>query len=516
MLRVFPRWFHIVGWAGWVSVVLGATDPAAIPSPELPLLSTIQAVSAMTPEQAKRGYPVPVREPAAFRLLMASAGDVQGLQRPPWWSLKHTQRALTLLSLGILAAMGWVVLLRQRVRKQTEHIRRQFEKESALAEQLRQAQKMESVGQLAAGIAHDFNNLLTIIQGRAKLLQLQLPCDQKTLESLKEIEAASRRATNLTRQLLTFSRKQQMLPKPLNLNEVISDVAKMLQRALGEHINLQLNYAPHLPTIYADTGMMEQIIMNLSVNARDAMPKGGQLQIRTQMVNLDPAYVQNHAEARAGQHVCLSVSDTGCGMEQETTRRIFEPFFTTKEPGKGTGLGLAIVHGIVKQHEGWIEVETETGKGSTFKIFLPGSSHTIAPSPTETAKSIVKDGNETILVVEDEAPLRDLMRTILEQHGYRVLEAANGHAALVLWQHQPKPIDLLLTDLVMPDGITGRDLAERLREKKADLKVVYTSGYSVDLFEAGFVLRAGPNFVPKPFSQDQLLHTIRNCLDGAD
>ena len=212
----------------------------------------------------------------------------------------YSLQALIVLTLGILAAMGWVVLLRQRVRQQTEHIRRQFEKEAALAEQLRQAQKMESIGQLAAGVAHDFNNLLTIIQGRAKLLQGQLPRDPKTMDSLKEIDTASRRAANLTRQLLTFSRKQQMQLKPLNLNEVISDVAKMLQRALGENINLQFNYAPHLPTIYADTGMMEQVIMNLSVNARDAMPKGGQLQIRTQIVDVDPRFAQNPPEARMG------------------------------------------------------------------------------------------------------------------------------------------------------------------------------------------------------------------------
>ncbi len=379
--------------------------------------------------------------------------------------------------------------------------------------QLRHAQKLESVGQLAAGVAHDFNNILTIIQGHTDRLITQCEGQNSFAEPLRQVSAAAKRASSLTRQLLMFSRKQVMQTRVLDLNGVLGNMAKMLHRLLGEDIALESKYAAAIPSIEADTGMIEQIIMNLAVNARDAMPKGGQLIITTDIANIDEAYVQQHPEARAGQFICLSVSDTGSGMSKPTLARMFEPFFTTKEVGKGTGLGLATVYGIVKQHQGWVEVTSEVGVGTLFRIFLPGTAKAIDPVEKNTCPDVVrKGGHETILLVEDEPVLRELARVILQDYDYKVVEASNGVEALKVWDDHGGKIDLLLTDMVMPEGMTGRELAEELKLRKPDLKVIYTSGYSSEVMGQDLGLR-DIKFLQKPYPPPQLAQTVRECFD---
>jgi len=382
-----------------------------------------------------------------------------------------------------------------------------------LEAQLRHAQKLESVGQLAAGVAHDFNNILTIIQGHSDRLIAQGDNHPGMVEPLKQVSAAAKRAASLTQQLLMFSRKQKMQPKVIDLNKVIANLTKMLQRLLGDDITLEARPGNGVPCIEADTGMMEQIIMNLSVNARDAMPKGGKLSVATAATTIDDAYVAHHPEARPGQFVRLIVHDTGTGMSQETLIRIFEPFFTTKEVGKGTGLGLATVYGIVKQHQGWIDVHSELGVGTTFTIFLPATEKSFDTSFERNApRHDVKGGHETILLVEDEPVLRELARMILKDYHYEVLEAASGVEALKVWEKHPGKIDLLLTDMVMPEGMSGRELAEELKTRKPDLKILYTSGYSSDVMGGEMGLR-DTMFLQKPYPPPLLAKTVRECLD---
>ena len=384
-----------------------------------------------------------------------------------------------------------------------------------LESQFRHSQKLESVGQLAAGVAHDFNNILTVIQGYSDLLIGRCDGDASMTTPLKQISESARRASGLTRQLLMFSRKQVIQTKAIDLNTVLRNLSNMLTRLLGEDIAVESAYADKLPAIEADTGMIEQIVMNLAVNARDAMDKGGRLTIKTSFVEVNAAYVRQHADSKAGPSVCLSVTDTGSGMSRETMSRIFEPFFSTKAVGKGTGLGLATVYGIVKQHQGWIEVNSELGVGTTFKIFLPATSE-----PTEQliesiplTKASVKGRNETILLVEDEPILREWVREVLESNSYRVLEASNGIEALRVWDGENGKVDLLLTDMVMPEGMTGRDLARQLRARQPGLKVIYTSGYSADIAANDPELRGVP-FLPKPYPAPQLNQMVRNCLDA--
>lgn len=386
----------------------------------------------------------------------------------------------------------------------------------SLEARLHHAQKMESVGQLAAGVAHDFNNILTVIQGQADLVLAEKNLLPEMTDSLTQIRLAAERAANLTRQLLTFSRRQLMQLKVLNLDEVIGNVAKMLRRILGEHIVLELHLAPRLPPIHADLGMMEQIIVNLSVNGRDAMPNGGHLTISTETADIDERYARHNPEARAGRFVRLRVADTGCGMDATTLSRLFEPFFTTKEIGKGTGLGLATVYGIVKQHQGWVEVQSEVGRGATFTVFLPASADPVAGHVDERAPAPARGGTERVLVVEDEYPVRILVRHILATHGYQVFTAASGVEALKVWQNQRGQIQLLLTDMVMPDGVSGIDLGSRLQTEHPGLKVIYTSGYSTDLVGQDFELRDGHNFLQKPYHPEMLVQTVRNCLDNGE
>ena len=384
----------------------------------------------------------------------------------------------------------------------------------SLETQLRHSQKMDAIGQLAAGVAHDFNNILTIIQGHVSLLLLNQELPPKMAASLSEVNLASERAANLTRQLLTFSRKQVLQPRYLDLSKVVLNATNMLHRLLGEDVSLQVNCAPQLPHIHADTGMMEQVLINLAVNSRDAMPRGGRLEIATELVDVDAAHATQNPEARTGLFACLRATDTGCGMSATTLSRIFEPFFTTKEVGKGTGLGLATVYGIVKQHAGWIEVRSELGKGTTFCIFLP-----ISPKPPGTTSDTAvfeatRGGTETILFVEDEPALRDMVRSILQLFGYTVIAATHGGDALTLWRQHGAHIHLLLTDMVMPEGMSGFDLAAELRQDNPGLRVVFTSGYSVDLFDSRQELKEGLNFIAKPYQPNALARTVRACLDA--
>jgi PAS domain S-box-containing protein len=384
-----------------------------------------------------------------------------------------------------------------------------------LGEQLRQSQKMEAIGQLAGGVAHDFNNILTVIHGHASLLLVDKAISKNAARSAQQIAQAAERAAGLTRQLLTFSRRQVMQPRRLDLNEVVSNMTMMLGRILGEDIALQLNYWAEPAFIKADAGMMEQVLLNLVVNARDAMPKGGQLAIKITTSKADPNYRTYHSESRAEDFICLNVADTGCGIDPDTLRRIFEPFFTTKEVGKGTGLGLATVYGIVNQHQGWIEVDSEVGRGSSFRVYLPVAKEALAADDEKTSRPAARGGDETILVVEDEVAVRELVCSVLIGHGYKILEAETGVKALELWQRNKKKIDLLLTDLVMPDRVNGRELAEKLCAEKPSLKVIFTSGYSADVVGKDFVLQRGLHYLQKPYDPQKLALTVRDCLDGS-
>jgi two-component system cell cycle sensor histidine kinase/response regulator CckA len=384
----------------------------------------------------------------------------------------------------------------------------------SLEAQLRQSQKMESVGQLAGGIAHDFNNLLTVINGHTGLLMAGEPLSPKVLDRVREISEAARRAAELTRQLLAFSRKQELHPQVVDLNEVVNNVTKMLRRILGEDIALESNFAPNLPPVKADLGMIEQVLLNLAVNSRDAMPRGGRLNITTSSAMIDAAYVQHNPEAVPGRAVCLGFGDTGSGISPENLPRIFEPFFTTKELDRGTGLGLATVYGIVKQHQGWIKVASKLNEGTTFQIFLPACNQRPGEAILSAPTLRVIGGTETILVVEDEAPLRKLIQHILESYGYKVLEAANGNAALEVWQDHRSKIDLLLSDLILPDGMSGPELAQLLQKSKPALKVIFTSGYDTQKLAKDYTLAPGTNFIQKPFHARKLAETVHDCLSA--
>jgi CheY-like chemotaxis protein len=331
---------------------------------------------------------------------------------------------------------------------------------------------------------------------------------------LKRISEASKRAAGLTRQLLMFSRKQAIQARPLDLNSVLRNLANMLPRLLGEDIVVESQYAPDLPQIHADTGMLEQVVMNLAVNARDAMADGGRLMVTTQLFDVDANYAHHRAEARPGRFVCLAVQDTGCGMDSKTITRIFEPFFSTKEVGRGTGLGLSTVYGIVKQHQGWVEVSSEVGVGTTFKVLFPAAETTSELAAEVSEATPVRGGHETILHVEDEPVLRQLVRDVLSQYKYNILEAGSGVEALKVWDEHDGQVDLLLTDMVMPEGMTGRDLAQQLRKRKPDLRVIYTSGYTLKTF-GNDQSEDDTAWLEKPYQPSQLARNVRECLDGA-
>jgi signal transduction histidine kinase/DNA-binding response OmpR family regulator len=382
-----------------------------------------------------------------------------------------------------------------------------------LEEQYHQAQKMEAVGQLTAGIAHDFNNLLTAINGFAELTQFELSPDDPLQKSLSKILDSGRRAADLVRQLLAFSRKQILEPKVLDLNQVVAETDMMLQRIIGEHIELKTSLAPGLWPVEVDPTQIGQVIVNLAVNAQDAMPKGGSLTIETANVVLDEDYVADHLGAEPGEYVLLSVSDTGIGMSREVKAHIFEPFFTTKERGRGTGLGLATVYGIVKQSGGHIWVYSEEEVGTTFKIYLPRAEGAARPLTRPEMREPLPGGEETILLVEDDAGVRDLARHVLQSQGYTLLEAENGQEALHLVARHPGVVHLLLTDVVMP-GMSGRDLAEQLAQAHPNLKTLFMSGYADDMIAHHGVLDPGTPFLQKPFSLMALARKVRAVLDS--
>lgn len=382
-----------------------------------------------------------------------------------------------------------------------------------LERQLRMAAKMEAVGRLSGGIAHDFNNLLGVVIGYSQMLKRKIDTESPLHEYVEEIEKAGQRATSLTRQLLAFSRQQILSPKVLDLNELIADMAKMLPRLIGEDISVGTNLDPVIGRVKADQGQLEQVMMNLAVNARDAMPSGGRLSIKTANIGLDEMYARQHPGARPGKYVVLSVADSGIGMTSETLTHIFEPFFTTKEVGKGTGLGLATVYGVVKQSGGYIWVDSEPGKGSCFQIFLPRIEGAVTPVE-EPPSSLSPRGDETILVAEDAEPLRKLARSFLEGRGFRVLTASSGEEALQVAGGFSGTIHLLLTDIVMP-GMNGRVLGETLLPKRPGLKILYMSGYT-DSFIAGHgVLEAGTHLLHKPFTEEVLISKVSEVLNSA-
>ena len=382
-----------------------------------------------------------------------------------------------------------------------------------LERQLRMAQKMEAIGRLSGGIAHDFNNLLGVIIGYSRVLNKALAPNTALREHAVEIEKAGQRAASLTKQLLAFSRQQVLTPAVLNLNTLAADMERMLPRLLGEDIEVSLTLDPELGNVKADQSQIEQVIMNLAVNARDAMPAGGKLKIQTANVELDQAYTWNHPGSKVGSYIRLAVTDTGTGMDSATLTHIFEPFFTTKERGKGTGLGLATVYGVVKQSNGYIWVDSAPGKGASFEIYLPRiAGHTAADGqladPTEKLR-----GSESILLVEDAAPLRKLAQTFLETAGFGVVSAESGEDALEVVARSGGTFDLLLTDVVMP-GMNGRVLAEQLLPRQPRIKVLYMSGYT-DSFIAGHgVLDAGTHLLHKPFTEEVLIRKVREVLDG--
>ena len=382
-----------------------------------------------------------------------------------------------------------------------------------LEEQLRQAQKMEAVGQLAGGVAHDFNNTLTGIMMNTYLLKKNPVIQADAKAQIAEVEQAAKRAANLTRQLLLFSRRQTMEFREVDLNHVAENLLRMLRRLLGEHIALTLDPNPRPIVVEADPGMMEQVIMNLCVNARDAMPQGGQLTLRIRDLEVDATANCRHPDARRGLFACLAVSDTGCGMDDATLSRIFEPFFTTKDAGKGTGLGLSTVYGIVKQHQGWVEVRSAPGRGSCFEVYLPLKAKDPS-APADVAEILPEiGGRETILLVEDEAVVRHTLSSFLRQSGYEVFEAVSATSALAAWEQQSASIGLLFTDVVLPDGLSGLDLVERFTKEKPSLKVIVGSGYSEEVNRHGVPSRPGMVFLPKPYEPATLIGAIRRCLD---
>ena len=379
-----------------------------------------------------------------------------------------------------------------------------------LEEQNRQSQKVEAIGQLAGGIAHDFNNLLTAIQGYAELLSTDLGEESPHQPDLREIRLAAERAASLTRQLLAFSRRQILDPRVIDLRESLRGLESMLKRLIGEHITVTLRTVGQVACVKADPGQIEQVILNLALNARDAMPEGGSLLIELTNVELDEAYARRHVSVKPGHYVMLAVSDTGIGMDAATQARVFEPFFTTKPEGRGTGLGLSTVYGIVKQSGGNVWVYSEPGQGATFKIYLPRVDEA-ADLTSEAVASDVLTGSETVLVVEDEPGVRDLVRKVLERHGYRVLLAASPHEALETTQHHDGPIHLLTTDVVLPE-MSGRALAQQVAAIRPDIRVLYMSGYTDNAIVHHGVLKPDTPFLQKPFTPQALAKKVRDVL----
>jgi PAS domain S-box-containing protein len=390
---------------------------------------------------------------------------------------------------------------------------RDISERQQLEEQLRQSQKMEAIGRLAGGLAHDFNNMMTAVIGQSDMLLRQIDPDHPFHEKIGEIKRAGERAAALTAQLLAFSRKQVLQPEVLEINRLVQELEEMLRRLIGEDIDLVIRLDETTGKVKADPNQLQQVILNLVVNARDAMPEGGRLVIETSNAFLDEAYANRHAEVTPGAYVKLAISDTGHGIAPEVQAHIFEPFFTTKPQGAGTGLGLSMVYGIVKQSGGHIWVYSEPGFGTTFKIYLPRTDEVAEVVPLRAEWPELPRGTETVLLVEDEELVRDLVRELLEVCGYRVLEAADGEAAIELFEREQLQVDLLITDLVMP-RIGGRQLAERLRALRPEIKILYMSGYTDDIIIHRGVMSESAAFIQKPFTLDDLARRVREILDA--
>jgi CheY-like chemotaxis protein len=371
---------------------------------------------------------------------------------------------------------------------------------------------MEAVGRLAGGIAHDFNNLLGVIKGYGEMVYRRLAREDPLMGKVEQILKAADRAAGLTRQLLAFSRKQVLQPKVLDLNAVVSDMEKMLQRVIGEDVELLAHLDPNLGSVKADPGQIEQVLMNLAVNARDAMPDGGRLTIETSNAELDAHYEATHSPIRQGPYVLMAVTDTGTGMDPATQARIFEPFFTTKEVGKGTGLGLSTVYGIVKQSEGYIWVYSEMGVGTTFKIYLPRVDERAAVGEKQAA-GVLMGGTETVLLLEDEPALREMLRETLETNGYSVLAARDGPEALQIAATQTRRIHIMVTDVIMP-GMTGTKVADLVAMTRPEMRVLYISGYSDESITRHGLVGKGRAFLSKPFGPESLLRRVRQTLDA--
>jgi PAS domain S-box-containing protein len=392
-------------------------------------------------------------------------------------------------------------------------ISRDISERKRLEEQLRQAQKMEAIGRLAGGVAHDFNNLLTAIIGYGDLILMDCPePDQPLARNAAEIKRAAERAASLTRQLLAYSRQQILAARVLDLNTIVADMEKLLRRLIGEHIDLVTRLDRTLRRTFADPGQLEQVVLNLVLNARDAMPHGGRITITTSNVELDESYAWQHVDVEPGAYVRLTVSDTGCGMDEHVRAHLFEPFFTTKEVGKGTGLGLATIFGIVKQSGGHIDVQSAPGQGTTFNVYLPQVLEHMPKAPREAPATQPLHGTETVLLAEDEETVRTLVLSVLRRHGYTVLEARHGLDAVHICEEHPGPIHLLITDVVMP-SLNGRELYQRLLGLRPALKVVYISGYPGDAVDLHGLQDKGASFLPKPFKPDALVRTVRELLD---
>lgn len=381
--------------------------------------------------------------------------------------------------------------------------------------QLQQAQKMEAVGQLAVGVAHDFNNLLTVIKGYSELIVMAVEGNVPVRAHAEEVLKAADRAAGVTSQLLAFSRKQVFELRIVRLNEVVLNVEKLLRRLIGEDIQLITTFEPNLGWIKADPGQLEQVLMNLAVNARDAMPHGGTLTIKVAHSKLEETFTRHHLDFQPGMYCVLSVADSGCGMNKDTLSKLFEPFFTTKDPGKGTGLGLSIVHGIVKQSRGDILVSSEPGVGTTFNIYLPCVEALAEVGSSSDAVSAASSGTETVLVVEDEAQVRTLECGLLEASGYHVLAASHGGEAMQICREYPGTIHLLVTDLILPQ-MNGRELARQAVPIRPSMKVLYVSGYPDETLVTAGVARSQVPFLQKPFASDALLFSVRKVLDGTD
>lgn len=413
-------------------------------------------------------------------------------------------------------AMEWSVQpIRDEQDKVTHFvaIQRDITDRLQLERRFQAAQKMESIGRLAAGIAHDFNNMLAVIRGNLSLILLD-ETHPARVKSLRDMDSAVDRAANLTRQLLAFSRRNAIEPRPIDLNVAVEQMARMLRRVLTANIAASVQLEPGLPWVDADPGMVDQIVMNLAVNAQDAMPNGGRLRLATSVFSASETFARINPDVLPGKYVCLEVEDTGCGIEDSIKARIFEPFFTTKELGKGTGLGLSTVYGIVKQHRGWIRVESQVGRGTVFRIYFPASARSVSPVLAPSVDEKCFGSGEGILLVEDEEELRSLAAAVLKRYGYAVFEAADGTAALEQWEMNLSRISLLVTDYLLPEGPSGRELANALRKKAPKLQVIVSSAYSPEFVDPMFTADPSVTFLWKPYPLEELARVVRKTLDA--